>query len=281
MKIPGPVLVGVVVGLLAFAWNAGDSDADSSAGPSDTASETDGSNGTVESGNDDTQDIENGDNAGDTGHTGGSGDGGPPDTGGPNAAELPGGSSDDEQTVILTFDDGPHPVHTPQILDLLVTYDATAVFCVVGERVREHPELVRKIASRGHALCNHTYSHDHDLADRTPRTMDAEIADTIDAIADATPDADVSYFRQPGTHVTAEVAPIVTHHGLDVLDWTVDPHDRDRPGALTIIQRVFDGLESGSVVRLHDGGGDRSQMVRALTQLLPALDRIGYETSLP
>ncbi|NEE01346.1 polysaccharide deacetylase family protein [Phytoactinopolyspora halotolerans] len=211
----------------------------------------------------------------------GSGDGGGfPDTGGAEVPELPagpGGSS----PVTLTFDDGPHPTYTPQILDMLAAHEAKAVFCVVGEQVRRHPELVRRVVDEGHALCNHSYSHDAELKTRSVETIEQEISDTAAAIAEAAPDADVAFFRQPAMYVTPEVAPVVEDAGLTVLDWTLDTRDWKRPDASTIVADILDQVQPGDVILLHDGGGDRSNTVKALAQVLIALRAAGYEPVLP
>src|SRR5690606_38502865 len=182
----------------------------------------------------------------------------------------------------LTFDDGPHPTYTPQILDLLEQYEATAVFCVVGEQVRAHPEIVRRIVDDGHALCNHTDSHDEELAQRDDDMIEHEI-EVTDAAIDAAvgTDVEVRYFRQPNTFVKPAVAGVVADHGLTPLDWTVDPRDWSRPGSASIVQGVLNKVQPGAIVLLHDGGGDRSQTVTALGQILDALSRAGYGYVLP
>lgn len=213
---------------------------------------------------------------GDSGGSGGSGGGdGHPDTGG---APTSGG----EYALTLTFDDGPHPAYTPQVLELLDRHDATAVFCVVGRQVREHPELVRRIVASGHRLCNHTFTHDQRLAKAGPDAVAREIARTHSAIEDAVgPDVEVRYFRQPETYVRPEIMPALDDAGLEPLDWTVDPRDWSEPGATSIVQGVLSEVRPGAIVLLHDGGGDRSQTVVALEQILAGLDTAGYRHSWP
>ncbi|WP_162448755.1 polysaccharide deacetylase family protein [Phytoactinopolyspora mesophila] len=201
---------------------------------------------------------------------------GPLEFGGASVPALRGGNS-----VALTFDDGPHPTYTPQVLDLLAEHEVRAVFCVVGVQVRQHPELVRRIVDDGHTLCNHTENHDSELAKRSPEKIDEEIAATAGAIAEAAGDAPVRFFRQPARYVAPEVAPIAEEHGLTLLDWTVDSQDWKRPGASEIVARVADGLQPGAVVLLHDGGGDRSQTVTALDEILVLIEESGYRATVP
>ncbi|WP_166350420.1 polysaccharide deacetylase family protein [Phytoactinopolyspora limicola] len=277
MKVPAPVVAGLVVGLFAFmmANNGSADESPGAASPTSGADRTSAPEGDGTSG-----DAGSGSDADESGSSRSGGGASFPDTGGlavPDPPDAPGADA----VVTLTFDDGPHPVYTPQILDLLAENDATAVFCVVGEQVRRHPDLVRRIADDGHALCNHTDTHDHRLATRSADRIEREIADTAQAIADAAPGLGAAFFRQPGTAVTSEVAPIARRHGLTVLNWTVDPRDWSRPGAEAIARAVVEGVAPGAVILLHDGGGDRSQTVQALAYVLPVLHEAGYATGTP
>ncbi|WP_166353262.1 polysaccharide deacetylase family protein [Phytoactinopolyspora limicola] len=182
--------------------------------------------------------------------------------------------------VTLTFDDGPHPTHTPQVLDLLAERRTRAIFCLVGGQVRQHPELVQRIVADGHVLCNHTESHDPNLAARPPDEISQEIATTSEAISEAAPGAEARYFRQPARHVTPEVAPIAEEHGLAILDWTVDSQDWKKPGAAAITDVIAEALHPGAVILLHDGGGDRSQTVDALPDILDAIQNAGYRVAI-
>ncbi len=199
----------------------------------------------------------------------------------PGATVAPVDANSD-YSLTLTFDDGPHPRYTPQVLDLLDQYDATAIFCVVGERVRAHPDVLRDIVARGHTLCNHTDTHDEQLSDRDSEGIERQIADADDAIESATDgETEARYFRQPSTYVLPEVVPVLEERGLEPLDWTVDPRDWSRPGSASIVQGVLSDIRPGAIVLMHDGGGDRSQTVVALEQILEGLDTAGYEYALP
>lgn len=226
------------------------------------------------------------DDSGDTPPTDDDGSGAEPsrddsrDDSGDGARGKPEASGTD-YVVTLTFDDGPHPTYTPQVLRILRDHDVQAVFCVVGEAVRENPELVRDIVEAGHQLCNHTFDHDNHLADRTDQQIRAQLTRTADAIEAADADADVPFFRQPATYVTDNVAAVARDEGYTPLDWTVDPRDWSTPGADAVLTRVLDRIRPGSVVLLHDGGGDRSGTVAALDQILTALDTAGYDVVLP
>ena len=101
-------------------------------------------------------------------------------------------------TVALTFDDGPDPVQTPKILALLAKYQVKATFCLVGEQVQKHPEIVRQIVAAGHTLCNHTWDHSLTIGKDKPAVIQADLARTNEAIRAAVPGAEIPFFRAPG-----------------------------------------------------------------------------------
>jgi peptidoglycan/xylan/chitin deacetylase (PgdA/CDA1 family) len=183
--------------------------------------------------------------------------------------------------VALTFDDGPDPTYTPQTLDLLKRYNIKATFCLVGINVREFPELVRRIADEGHTLCNHSWSHDTGMGMRSTASIKADLERTNAAIHKAAPGYMVSYYRQPGGAWTSSIVAVARQLGMTSLHWAVDPQDWTRPGASSIVSRVNSGTARGSIVLMHDAGGDRRGTVSALRSILPNLSRRFQLTALP
>ncbi|HLL69204.1 MAG TPA: glycosyltransferase [Micromonosporaceae bacterium] len=188
------------------------------------------------------------------------------------------------QTVALTFDDGPDPVWTPRILDALRRHDAKATFFVVGSRVNQHPELVRRIAAEGHELGLHSFTH-RDLLGLPPwqRRLEFELARS--AVARAT-GQDVRLFRPPYLASPSRV----DSRGLDLLKdagrsgyLTIladkDTKDWRRPGVPAIVSAATPDRHAGTIVLMHDGGGDRAQTVAALDTLLPALAQRGLHSA--
>ena len=176
------------------------------------------------------------------------------------------------QAVALTIDDGPHPVWTPQVLNLLAQYHVHATFCLIGEQVQEYPELVRQIVAGGHTLCDHTWDHDERLPDRSATVVHNEIQSTYDAIVEASGGVRPVYYRAPGGYWgDGEVAEQARQLGLVSLNWSVDPVDWSRPGTKKIISTVLDNTEPGDVILMHDGGGDRQESLDALRVILPTL----------
>ncbi|RQX03479.1 polysaccharide deacetylase family protein [Micromonospora inaquosa] len=171
----------------------------------------------------------------------------------------------------LTFDDGPDPRYTPQVLALLREYNVHATFCVVGENAQDHPDLVQSIVDAGHTLCNHSWHHDVSLGARSADAIRSDLLRTNAAIRAAVPNAPIVWYRQPGGAWTYPVVSVARQLGMTPLHWSVDPSDWDLPGAGKITATVLDQAEPGSVVLLHDAGGDRQGTVEALGQILPDL----------
>jgi peptidoglycan-N-acetylglucosamine deacetylase len=179
-------------------------------------------------------------------------------------------------TVALTFDDGPDPQYTPQILGLLRKYGVKATFCVIGVNVRSHPELVQAIVRDGHTLCNHTWSHDLSLGRRSADQIRSDLQRTSDEIHLAVPGVPIKYFRHPGGNFTPAAVKIAREMGMTSVGWTIDPRDwetgRQGPAMtghiVTAIQRY---TTAGAIVLSHDGGGDRHWTIEAYQTLLPWL----------
>jgi peptidoglycan/xylan/chitin deacetylase (PgdA/CDA1 family) len=184
------------------------------------------------------------------------------------------------RTVALTFDDGPDPASTPQILDLLAQHDMKAVFCMVGEQARAHPDLVRRVVAAGHRLCDHTITHDPGIGTRTPTVMDRQLRASRDVLVQASGGADVDLFRAPEGRWSPALIRMSADDGMRALGWTVDPLDWTMPGTPAIVERVQQRVHPGAVVLLHDGGGPRGQTVAAVRQLLPWLVDRGYSAVL-
>lgn len=179
-------------------------------------------------------------------------------------------------TVSFTFDDGPSPTYTPQVLALLAQHHVPAVFCLIGTQARGYPKLVRQEVAAGHRLCDHSRDHDLNMNSKGKAYVAAEVADGLADIRRAAPGAPVDYYRQPGGFWSPAVVTAMDANGLHPLRWTDDPRDWSRPGSRSIVRTVVKRLRPGAVILMHDGGGDRSQSVRALRFLLTALMAAGW-----
>jgi peptidoglycan/xylan/chitin deacetylase (PgdA/CDA1 family) len=191
----------------------------------------------------------------------------------PSNAHGPAGSinTTGSDAVALTFDDGPGG-NTGQVLDLLKQYGIHATFCIIGRVIADYsPDLIRRIVAEGHTLCNHTWTHDLNLRTRSEDQIRSELQRTSDAIHAIVPGAPIKYFRNPGGNFSPLTVSVAASMGMQSLDWNVDPSDWSRPGTQSIINNVLTHTHAGSIVLMHDGGGDRSQTVQALRTILPNL----------
>ncbi|GEM_PF-2081666 len=179
-------------------------------------------------------------------------------------------------SVLLTFDDGPNPVFTPQVLQILAANHIHAVFCMIGARARAHPMMVRAVLAGGHTLCDHTQDHDEKLAQHGASRIRIDIAQGAASILAASGGIHPRFFRAPGGRWSIPMEAEVRAQHMTALKWTVDPRDWSRPGSRQITAAVMSQLRPGGVVLMHDGGGDRSQTVDALRRLIKVLRGAGY-----
>jgi peptidoglycan/xylan/chitin deacetylase (PgdA/CDA1 family) len=180
------------------------------------------------------------------------------------------------RAIALTFDDGPDPVQTPRILAMLAANRVRATFCLVGDQVRKHPEIVRQIAADGHALCNHTWNHSLTIGEDKPEQIQADLARTNAAIRAAVPDAEIPFFRAPGGNFTERVVTVAAGDGMTSLYWELDPRDWYHPAGETsavhvrrLITDVRRGIRPGAIVLSHDF--NQPDTIAAYEKLLPWL----------
>ncbi|BCM17551.1 chitooligosaccharide deacetylase NodB [Mesorhizobium sp. J8] len=195
-------------------------------------------------------------------------------------------------SVYLTFDDGPHPFCTPQVLDVLAAHRVAATFFVIGAYAADQPELIQRMIAEGHEVANHTMTHP-DLSECEPGQVQREILEANKAIKVACPRASVRYMRAPYGVWTEEVIVSSASAGLAAVHWSVDPRDWFLPGVDAIVDAVLASVRPGAIVLLHDGcppsemkpcsdASLRSQTIMALSHIIPALRDRGFEMrSLP
>jgi cellulose synthase/poly-beta-1,6-N-acetylglucosamine synthase-like glycosyltransferase/peptidoglycan/xylan/chitin deacetylase (PgdA/CDA1 family)/spore germination protein YaaH len=189
--------------------------------------------------------------------------------------------------VALTFDDGPDPVWTPKILDVLKARHVPATFFIIGENALTERGLLERVLAEGHEIGNHTYTHPN-LGTVTPGETALELNAT-QRLFQAFTGRSMRLFRAPffgdAEPTTAdEIDPVLTAQKLGYLSvgLHVDPGDWKRPGVKTIIDDTIAGVlastedRTGQVVLLHDAGGDRSQTVAALPAIIDGLRQRGY-----
>lgn len=177
--------------------------------------------------------------------------------------------------VALTFDDGPSPSYTPQILNVLQQYNVHATFFCAGENVQYYPDLVQQEQSAGNVVANHSWSHP-DLTTLSTNGVHTQLNNTSVEIQQVT-GTRPTFFRPPYGAVDNKVLAQSTQLGLKPVLWSVDTLDWQRPGSSAIVTAVLNQVGNGGVILLHDGGGDRSQTVAALPTIINDLQQRGYQ----
>ena len=190
---------------------------------------------------------------------------------------------DSSHVVALTFDDGPDPRYTPEILDILKRENVPATFFVIGENAEAYPRLMDRIYAEHHELGNHTFSHPN-IAEVSDRRVVLELNAT-QRLLESRLGVRSLLFRPPYAEdvepeTPDQVHPLVLTSSLGYysVGMQIDPYDRARPGADAIVKSILEQAAegSGNVVLLHDSGGDRTQTIEALPEIIHALRAQGY-----
>jgi peptidoglycan-N-acetylglucosamine deacetylase len=166
--------------------------------------------------------------------------------------------------VALTFDDGPDPVDTPKLLDLLREKGVKATFFVVGKRADQYPEIVRRAWAEGHLIANHTWSHYSLFCFLTPRRLRAEIERGTESVR-RTCGFRPRFFRSPVGLRHPLLGPYLKDAGLEYVSWTIRTRDTLTANSSVLARRILKAA-SGDIILLHDrlpGGTD------AMLQVLP------------
>lgn len=182
-----------------------------------------------------------------------------------------------EKVIALTFDDGPDPRYTGQILQLLDKYKAKGTFFVMGHKAEKNPSLLQEMQAKGHEIANHTYRHPP-LRSISSANLKKEIKATDDVIYSITGKYP-SLFRPPGGVYDDKVVEAAKsqHHLVIMWSWTQDTKDWTNPGVQRIVTKVCKNAKPGNVVLFHDSGGNRTQTVKAVEIILDRLSKEGYQ----
>ena len=195
-----------------------------------------------------------------------------PQTAADASAQLPAHAEAGQSVVYLTFDDGPHPSFTTPIMEILTRYAAPATFFALGAQIAQYPDLTATLATNGHSLQNHTYSHP--ALNRISREAYVDEVTRADAaIQAAVGEAALPTIclRPPYGAIDSATASIAAELGKSIVMWDVDPQDWRQPGADQIARHILSHAYPGAIILMHDGGGGRSQTVAALRTVLAEL----------
>lgn len=179
-----------------------------------------------------------------------------------------------EKYIALTFDDGPWGNTTDQILSILRKNNIKATFFMIGENVKTYPTQAKNVLADGNVIGNHTWHHWY--RSMSPQLAASEIENTANIIYQTT-GAKTSFFRPPGGILTNGVATYAKNIKDAVVMWSDDSEDWRRPSVSTLVTRVTKQATPGGIVLMHDGGGNRSNTVAALPQIINNLRKQGYK----
>ncbi len=192
--------------------------------------------------------------------------------------DTPLGRGTTEGQVALSFDDGPWPVQTRKIIRILRRFHVPATFFMVGYLIDRYPGIVRMVERAGMGIGDHSWDHpiDPPFADLAHAHMREEIGRARTALGDLGIRARL--FRPPGGSYDDPVVQEARRQGMRVVTWSVDPRDW-APGstARRITHRVLSSVQPGSIILLHDGGGDRGATIRALPRIIEGIRARGFQ----
>jgi len=181
-------------------------------------------------------------------------------------------------TVALTFDDGPNPVYTRQILAILKKYNIKATFFMVGTNAKKYPDVVREVYAQGHTIASHTMTHPM-LTKISERQLAYEIAtpsQIINSIIHTKPKCLRYPFGDSNTHVREEIRA----YGMVPVPMGFNSFDYERPGSEKIASWVLKNIYSRQVILMHDGYDKREQTVAALPQIIEGIKKKGLGFSM-
>lgn len=177
-------------------------------------------------------------------------------------------------SVVLTFDDGPHPRYTRQIMAILRGRDAPATFFIIGKHAEKYPQVLKEIIEAGYPVGNHSYSHSN-LGQASYAQITEEIEKTEQIIRDQGGKPS-RWIKPPGGGISPLLIDSAAGKGYKMIMWSVDPSDWKKVSPPQILNRVLENTRGGSVILLHDGGGDQSATVQALPAIIDHLRERGY-----
>ncbi|MCL2212952.1 MAG: polysaccharide deacetylase family protein [Oscillospiraceae bacterium] len=181
---------------------------------------------------------------------------------------------DGDKKIALTFDDGPHPRYTDEILDILKEHDIPATFYVLGENAEKYPDVLRRIAKEGHELGNHTYNHN--ISGKSGKHIAEQLRKTADFIHETTGKRPAT-FRPPGGLINKAVKAAAKEMDYPIILWRIDPRDWRNPPAARMFDHVSGEVKSGDVILFHDFNVANSQTPEAVRRLVPLLLEQKYE----
>lgn len=182
--------------------------------------------------------------------------------------------NNDEMKIALSFDDGPHPIYTKDILSVLHKHNIKATFFVIGENAGYYPDILCQIKEDGHEIGNHTFTHSlkKNINEKILTDELKKSRDTIKNICGY----DVKLFRPPGGIINDKVKEVVNGLGYKIVLWNIDTKDWAHRSVDSITKNVLSNIKSGSIILFHDYIYKDSPTVEALEKIIPELKEHGF-----
>lgn len=184
-----------------------------------------------------------------------------------------------EKKIALTFDDGPDPRFSETVLDVLKEYNVPATFFVMGSRAVAYPEIVKRAKAEGHIIGNHTYFHPNLVKEGDLATLEREVTRTENSLNEI-----IGYrtklFRAPYGFLYNQLVEKLKEMDYSVVVWSLDSLDWQEDPPEVIADNVLNNIHPGAIVLMHDGGdwdADRTNTIKSLHQIIPALQEQGYQ----
>jgi peptidoglycan/xylan/chitin deacetylase (PgdA/CDA1 family) len=185
-----------------------------------------------------------------------------------------------QQMIALTFDDGPNAIYTPEVLQILDSYQAKGTFFLIGANVKRHPEIARLIIEHGQQIGNHSYLHSNFLPYLLPNQIVDDYRKAEKAIREAT-GLEPRFYRAPHGRLSPWMRWDLRRQGLILAGWNDSAGDWKNPGVEELVKRIVGAARPGGIIDLHDGldrneSPDLSQLVQALPTIIEQLQSRGY-----
>ena len=178
--------------------------------------------------------------------------------------------------IALTFDDGPHPIKTEKILEILRKHEIKATFFVIGKNIENYPEAFIKVVEEGHEIGNHTYSHSYMNFNLNSKKISDEIEKTENLIKKFC-NKNNKILRPPCGLYSDKMVEIAKQRGYKTILWSIDTQDWAHASKDDIVNSVLNRVKGGDIILFHDYTSGENYTLEALNELIPLLKEKGFE----
>ena len=179
------------------------------------------------------------------------------------------------QKIAITFDDGPHPRNTPEILKILDKYNVKATFFVIGINAKNYPEPLSMVIKSGHEIGNHTYSH-HILKNKSKEEIEKELVETEKEISKNNKFS-TALIRPPCGFYDDTLINLAEENEYKIVLWSIDTHDWAHASVESIVSSIIKNVKGGDIILFHDYISGENNTPAALQIVIPKLKQMGYE----